>query len=79
MCVRGLVQVPEYVYELDEKTTLDILQVNIEGTVCMTRAVVPFLTAKRKGAIINVSSGSGNHPTPMISCYASTKVTGRSP
>ena len=59
---------------LDDKTTYGILQVNVEGTVRTTRAVVPFLINQRKGAIINVSSGSGNHPTPMISCYASTKV-----
>lgn len=61
-------------HQLDERTTYGILQVNVEGTVRTTRAVVPFLINQRRGAIINVSSGSGNHPTPMISCYASTKV-----
>ncbi len=61
-------------HQLDERTTYGILQVNVEGTVRTTRAVVPFLITQKRGAIINVSSGSGNHPTPMISCYASTKV-----
>lgn len=61
-------------HQLDARTTYGILQVNIEGTVRTTRAVAPFLIDQRKGAIINVSSGSGNHPTPMISCYASTKA-----
>jgi 17beta-estradiol 17-dehydrogenase / very-long-chain 3-oxoacyl-CoA reductase len=61
-------------HQLDDRTTYGILQVNVEGTVRTTRAVVPFLINQRRGAIINVSSGSGNHPTPMISCYASTKV-----
>lgn len=62
-------------HQLDDRTTYGILQVNVEGTVRTTRAVVPFLINQRRGAIINVSSGSGNHPTPMISCYASTKVS----
>lgn len=65
---------PEYMHQLDARTTYGILQVNVEGTVRTTRAVAPFLIDQRKGAIINVSSGSGNHPTPMISCYASTKA-----
>ena len=29
---------------------------------------------RRSGAIINISSGSGNHPTPLLSTYAATKA-----
>jgi 17beta-estradiol 17-dehydrogenase / very-long-chain 3-oxoacyl-CoA reductase len=32
------------------------------------------LACRQKGAIINVSSGSGNHPTPLLSTYAATKA-----
>lgn len=71
----GGCQLPEYMHELDDQTTYNILHVNVEGTVRMTRTVLPFLTSKRKGAVINVSSGSGNHPTPMITCYAATKAS----
>jgi len=61
-------------HELDEDLTYGMLKVNVEGTVRMTRAVAPFMMERRKGAILNISSGSGNHPTPMISVYAATKV-----
>ncbi len=33
----------------------------------------PSVYHSRSGAIINVSSGSGNHPTPLLSSYAATK------
>ncbi len=68
--------VPEYMHQLDDQTTYGILQVNVEGTVRTSRAIIPILVNQRKGAIINVSSGSGNHPTPMIATYCSTKSFG---
>ena len=40
----------------------------------MTRAVLPTLIAKKKGAIINISSASGTHATPMLTVYSATKV-----
>lgn len=29
---------------------------------------------RKKGAIINVSSGAGNHPTPLLTVYSATKA-----
>jgi 17beta-estradiol 17-dehydrogenase / very-long-chain 3-oxoacyl-CoA reductase len=33
-----------------------------------------MLCYRRKGFVINVSSGSGNQPTPLLAMYASTKA-----
>ena len=65
---------PEYLYAMDKKVIQDIMQINIFGTVNMTRSILPILQRQKKGSVINISSGSGNHPTPLLSCYASTKV-----
>ena len=40
----------------------------------MTRIVLPAMSEKKTGAIINVSSASGLKPTPMLSLYSATKV-----
>lgn len=34
---------PAYMHELDDETTFDILYINIEGTVRVTRTVLPFM------------------------------------
>jgi len=34
---------PAYMQELDDKNTYDILYINIEGTVRVTRTVLPFM------------------------------------
>ena len=39
-------QVPEFYHDLAENQILDIVRVNVEGTVRMTRAILPFM-AKR--------------------------------
>jgi 17beta-estradiol 17-dehydrogenase / very-long-chain 3-oxoacyl-CoA reductase len=68
-------QKPEYFHELSDQWTYDIIQVNIKGTIRMTRIIGPFMLKQGKGGIINVSSGSGTHPTPMITMYAASKVS----
>jgi short-subunit dehydrogenase len=65
---------PVYSYDLDPKLELDMIRINCEGTCRMTRAVLPLLVSNRKGAIINVSSGSGNHATPFLAVYSATKA-----
>lgn len=51
-----------------------MIQCNINSTVQMTRAVFPFMKDKKSGAIISISSGSGNFPAPYLAVYSSTKA-----
>lgn len=53
-----------------------MIAVNCAATTHMCRAVLPLLAAaSTKGAaIVNVSSGSANQPTPYLSVYAATKA-----
>lgn len=106
------VEVPEFFHDLPEAQIQDIVRVNVESTVRMTRTILPFMAKRcvrrnvgraclpsvdrpsvwlvhahphhttphpttpprRSGGIINISSGSGNHPTPLLSTYAATKA-----
>lgn len=40
----------------------------------MTKIVLKGMLEKKRGAIINISSGSGLVPTPMLTLYSGTKV-----
>ena len=40
----------------------------------MTSMVLPSIVKKKAGLIVNVSSASGNSPTPYLAVYAATKV-----
>lgn len=50
-----------------------MLGVNVIGFTAMARAVVPAMVARRRGAILNVSSGFGLVTMPMFSAYVATK------
>ncbi len=46
---------------------------NLLGTIQVTRAVLPYMIARRSGHIINMSSLAGLLATPTYSVYAATK------
>ena len=66
-------EIPMNLDEFSEMELTDILQCNINSTVFMTRTVYTYMKERSNGAIICISSGSGNHPTPMLSVYSATK------
>jgi NAD(P)-dependent dehydrogenase (short-subunit alcohol dehydrogenase family) len=47
--------------------------VNVFGTMDVTRAILPHFRANRSGTIINMSSGSGVFGNPMGSIYCASK------
>jgi 17beta-estradiol 17-dehydrogenase / very-long-chain 3-oxoacyl-CoA reductase len=66
-------QYPELLVENTDKLIADMINCNMDSTVFMSRAVLKVMEPRNKGAIINVSSGSGNMPSPYISVYSATK------
>lgn len=66
-------EIPRRLEEFSDSEVDNIINCNIFSTVSMTRTVLPFMQAKKKGAIISVSSGSGNHPGPFLAIYSATK------
>jgi 3-oxoacyl-[acyl-carrier protein] reductase len=50
-----------------------VLETNVQGTFHMCRAVVPFMMSKRRGAIVNISSVSGEKGGRGQTNYAASK------
>ncbi len=50
------------------------LEVNLRGPLYCARAVLPGMLSRRRGRIINVSSGAGFAAWPMLSAYVVSKA-----
>jgi meso-butanediol dehydrogenase / (S,S)-butanediol dehydrogenase / diacetyl reductase len=50
-----------------------IMDVNVKGTFLCSKAVIPHMTGRRSGKIVNVSSIAGKRGRPFASSYASSK------
>jgi NAD(P)-dependent dehydrogenase (short-subunit alcohol dehydrogenase family) len=50
------------------------LEVNVRGPLYCARAVLPGMLARGHGRIVNVSSGAGFEPFPMLSAYVVSKA-----
>ncbi|KAL5552705.1 hypothetical protein UlMin_040106 [Ulmus minor] len=65
-----------YFHEVDEKVWMNIVKVNVEGTTRVTRAVLPGMLSRKRGAIVNIGSGAAivvpSHP--LFTMYAATKA-----
>jgi len=65
---------PMYLGEVPQQELWDILNINIGATTMMTRLVLPQMQKRKRGAIVNVSSGSELQPLPLMTVYAASKV-----
>lgn len=60
--------------EVDWQAWMQALQINIQGSVLMARAVLPTMKQQRQGKIIQLSGGGATNPIPFISAYAVSKA-----
>src|SRR5262249_49256592 len=60
--------------ELDVEREDQMVKVNVLALMRLTAAVLPGMIARRHGAIMNISSVSGEQPLPMWATYAATKA-----
>jgi short-subunit dehydrogenase len=63
-----------YFADMPEQTAMEMLQVNVNAVVRLTREIIPHLQTKGSGAIINVSSIAGGLPNQGIAIYAASKA-----
>lgn len=56
-----------------EQDIMPQIATNLIGAITLTRAIIPYMIARRQGHIINISSLSGLIGTPTYSIYAASK------
>lgn len=65
---------PMYFGELPEDELWGLLHINIASLTQMTRIVLPKMVKNKRGAIVNLSSGSKLQPLPFMNLYAASKL-----
>jgi len=67
---------PEYFLDIEDcgNKVNQLIDCNIRATVNMTRAILPSMVARGRGALINLSSLSATAPCPLLAMYAATKA-----
>jgi short-subunit dehydrogenase len=58
----------------DPNRNEQMLEVNVVAVTTLTRALVPQMISRKRGAILNVSSSAGFLPIPEFNVYAATKA-----
>ncbi|KAE8719592.1 hypothetical protein F3Y22_tig00109937pilonHSYRG00028 [Hibiscus syriacus] len=65
-----------YLHEVDEEVVKGIIRVNLEAMTWVSRAVMPAMINRKRGAVVNVGSGASvvvpSHPLFIV--YAATKA-----
>lgn len=65
---------PEYFLALPDSRVDALIQLNVVATVRVTKIVLPGMVERKKGAIVNISSGSGTIVCPLLSAYSASKA-----
>lgn len=65
---------PKLLMEMPDSEVDDIINCNIMSVTGMTRAVLKFMKQRDSGAVLSISSGSGNFPASYLCIYSSTKA-----
>lgn len=60
--------------ESDAARQADMLRVNAEAVVVLSRHFLPGMLARKRGGILNVASTAGFQPTPYMATYAASKA-----
>ncbi|CAN0896344.1 Very-long-chain 3-oxoacyl-CoA reductase 1 [Linum grandiflorum] len=68
----------EFFDEVGSEVVERLLRVNAEAATWVVKAVVPAMLSKRKGAVVNIGSGSSVvvPSYPLVTVYAATKAYG---
>ncbi len=61
-------------WEMDPKTVVDMIQVNVTALVALTRAIMPYMLQRGKGYVLNVASTAAFSPGPFMAVYYATKA-----
>ena len=63
----------KFFHELDDERVEHLITLNVNSTTWMTRIVLPGMLARKRGAIVNISSVGGTLTSPLLSQYGAAK------
>jgi 17beta-estradiol 17-dehydrogenase / very-long-chain 3-oxoacyl-CoA reductase len=64
---------PMFFHELSDSEVTNLIEMNVNSTTWMTRFVLPSMLKRKKGAVINISSGSAMYTLPLLAEYSAAK------
>ncbi|KAF0734935.1 hypothetical protein AaE_009106, partial [Aphanomyces astaci] len=64
---------PQYFHELSDESVASLVNMNIKSTFVMSKLVLPGMVERKRGAIVNCSSGSARIACPLLSEYSAVK------
>jgi 17beta-estradiol 17-dehydrogenase / very-long-chain 3-oxoacyl-CoA reductase len=64
---------PMFFHELADDEVQNLMTMNIDSTVWMTRMVLPGMLERKGGAVVNLSSGSAMYTLPLLAEYSGAK------
>lgn len=69
----GIINKTAPFWEIPSEEFSRIIEVNINGVAQVLRAFLPTMVARKKGTLINISSGCGKRGFPEVSAYCTSK------
>jgi NAD(P)-dependent dehydrogenase (short-subunit alcohol dehydrogenase family) len=63
-----------YDWNVDAEDWWRTFEVNVRGAFLCARAVLPGMLARRRGRIVNISSGAASNRLPQMAVYCATKA-----
>jgi len=64
---------PLFFHELTNAEVQNLMTMNVDSTIWMTRAVLDGMIERKRGAIVNISSGSAMYTLPLLAEYSASK------
>lgn len=68
------IEFTSYYHQLSEEQILDVLRVNLEAPMILTRLVMPKMLAKKRGHVVNISSLAGKSGPAFQESYSASKA-----
>lgn len=64
---------PMFFHELSDDEVAALVEMNVNSTTWMTRFVINGMVERKRGAIVNISSGSAMYTLPLLAEYSAAK------
>lgn len=64
---------PRYFHELTTEEVAALMEMNVNSTTWMTQMVIGGMVERKRGAIVNLSSGSAMYTLPLLAEYSAAK------